>query len=63
MDGELVMGLTERVYIELKGFRKISPLLVMKKYKLSEDLASKICRDIWLKQHLEAREWAKDIEN
>jgi len=52
----------EKIRNELKNNRKISPILVMKKYRLSEDMATKVCQNIWLNQHLEARKMALGIE-
>ncbi len=52
----------ERIHAELIDFKKISPILIMKKFKLSHDIAEKICLMIWLDQHLEARKMALGIE-
>jgi ribosomal protein S25 len=62
MDTVFIEDLSDRAYTELKKFKKISTILVMKKYQLNEDAARKICQNVWLRQHIEAREMAKGIE-
>lgn len=47
----------------LKQFKRISPFLIMRKFKLSHEAANKICQKIWLRQHLEARKLMKDFNN
>ncbi len=62
MDGALLLSLTDKAFTDLASFKKISPILIMKKYHLSEDLAKKICQNVWLRQHKEAREMARSVE-
>lgn len=52
----------ELVYNKIGHFKKISPMLVMKKFKLSEEIAKIICQKIWLINHIEAKRLAKDVE-
>jgi len=56
------LQMIELVYKEIGQFRKISCILIMKKFKLSEDISQYICQKIWLRNHLEARKMAKDLE-
>lgn len=56
------LNITERAYHELKEFRHISTALIMKRYKLTEDKAARLCHKICLIRHLEARALAKEVE-
>lgn len=43
--------------------KRISPFLFMRKFGLCANAANKLCAKIWLRQHLEARKLAKEIDN
>lgn len=45
----------------LKDFRRITPALLMRRFKIKGEFASKICQKIWLRQHAEARMAASKI--
>ena len=50
------------MFNELSDFKKISPMLIQKRYGLNEESAHKICCKIWLLRNIEARNLAKGIE-
>ena len=54
--------LEEKAYAYLEFHRKITPTFLIFKLKLSDDAANKLCGKIQLRQHLEARKLAKQIE-
>ncbi len=62
MDSLQIENMYEKINKELKNFNKISTILVMKKYNLSENKARKICQSIWLDRHLEARKLALGMQ-
>lgn len=49
----------EKILVEFNG---VSPLVVMRRLKVSLDMAKDLCQKVWLRQHLEARKLAKDLE-
>jgi hypothetical protein len=62
MDTLQVENIRDKINREMQSFLKISPILIMKKYNLNEDLSMKICQHIWLNRHLEARKLTRTIE-
>lgn len=44
-----------------QSFKRISPILFMRKFKLNFDCALNLCHKIWRKRHVEAREFAKEF--
>lgn len=53
----------EKAYELLKIHRRISPPLLMRKFKIKYDMARKICNKVALRSHLEAKKLAKEVEN
>lgn len=54
--------LEDKAYQCLNEFRRVTPCLFMRRFSLSLDGATKLCAKIWLRQHLEARKLAKEVE-
>jgi hypothetical protein len=54
--------LENKIFEFCANLMKISPLMLMRKFKLNYDAANKICRKIWLKNHIEARKLSRQIE-
>lgn len=54
--------LENKIFEFCSNLKKISPFLLMRKFKLNYDTANKICSKIWLKNHLEARNLARQVE-
>jgi hypothetical protein len=52
----------EKAYLLLKVFPKITPALIMRKFKVTLEAANKICAQVWLRQHKEARAAAAEID-
>ena len=52
----------EEAWDLLKEYRQITPVFIMRKFQLSRKMATIVCQKIWLRQHLEARALAKDLE-
>jgi hypothetical protein len=52
----------EKAYLLLKVFPKITPALIMRKFKVTLEAANKICARVWLRQHKEARAAAAEID-
>lgn len=51
-----------KAYELSKKFRKISPMFLMRKFKLTFIAAQEICRRVWLRNNREAREEASKLE-
>lgn len=47
----------------LKEFRRITPLLIARKFKLRLEYAQKVCQHVWLRQHITARQAAVGLDN
>jgi hypothetical protein len=58
----MVDNLEESVYGLLDEFRRVTPLLVMRRFKVSGQCAQKLCYKVWNRQALEAREYMKALE-
>lgn len=52
----------DKAYQMLDEFRSISPALLMRRFQINFDSANRICMNVWKRQHLEARELAKEID-
>ena len=48
-------------YDMLEEYTRISVILVMKKLRINEEMAKKICCKVWLRQHLNGKKLARDI--
>ena len=55
----------EAAYLILNepGIKKVSVPLLMRRFKLGWDAAEKLAAQVRLKQHLEGRRLAKELEN
>lgn len=53
----------EKAWEFAKTMKRISPICLMRKYHLNIDIAKKLCSKIWLRQHLEGRKFAKEVED
>ena len=42
-------------------YRKITPILIMVKFKLTYEKSVEVCKAVWLMNHLKARKIAKKI--
>lgn len=53
----------EKSWELLKEFKRITPPLIARKFKLNLDFAQKVCEQVWLRQNREARLAAMELEN
>lgn len=53
----------EKAWELLNEFKRITPILVARKFKLEMKFAQKVCEQVWLRQNREAREAAMELEN
>ena len=60
---EKIMNYEKEAYDLLNQCIRISPLFLMRKFKLTYAKSYEICLRVWLRQHLEARMLAKNIES
>ena len=58
----MMENIEEEAYKLLSKFKRITPVFLMKKFHLNPDCANVLCQKIWLRQHLEARKLAKELE-
>lgn len=58
----MIENYLEQAYELSNIYRKISSFLLMRKLKINNDLAVKICNKVALRRHLEARKLAKEFE-
>jgi len=57
-----IKTLDERTYELSKKFRKLSPALLMKKFKINYEAAQELHLRVCLRNFYEAREWRKNVE-
>jgi hypothetical protein len=53
----------EKAWEMLKEFPRISPQLIARKFKLDLNYARRVCEQVWLRQHNEAKLAASMLEN
>jgi hypothetical protein len=53
--------LENKAYDISKKHRRISPALLMRTLQVNGDMAFKLCCKVWMRQHLEAREWCRKM--
>jgi|GEM_PF-5197281 len=53
-------NLEEEAFKLLSVFRRISPIFLMRRFKINFEMAEKICSRIALRQHLDIRKFVKD---
>jgi hypothetical protein len=53
-------NIEEEAYKLMSVFRRITPIFLMRKFKLNADMANKICDKIALRKHLEMRKFVKE---
>jgi len=56
----MIENLEEEAWKLMQIFRKITPVLVVRKLNINFDLAKKICDKLAFRQHLEMRKYVKD---
>lgn len=56
-------NIEEEAYKLLNEFKRVTPALLMRRFKLNCDFAQKLCEKIIRRQNLEARNLAKRIVN
>jgi hypothetical protein len=56
-------NLEEEAFKLMNAFRKITPILLMRKFKLNAEMANKLCDKISLRQHLEMRKFVKETKD
>jgi hypothetical protein len=57
----MIDELIEQAWQILNISQRVTPPLLMRKLKIDGDMAGKICSIVWLRQHLEARQLAKEF--
>jgi hypothetical protein len=55
-------NIEDAAYALLNEFRRITIPLLMRRFKLNAESSTKLCHKLWLRQHLEARKYAKELE-
>jgi len=56
-------NLEKEAFKLLSVFRKITPVFLMRRFKLNYDMANKICSRVALRQHLEIRKFVKELRD
>jgi len=58
----LEKDLEERAYSLLQKFKRITPALLVRKLKITMQMANKICHIVWLRMHKEARALVAELD-
>lgn len=53
--------ITNKAYELTQIHRRITPALLMRVMQINGDMAYKMCLKIWLRQHVEARKYVREM--
>lgn len=58
----MIKNIEDEAFEYLKSFRRISPVFLMRKFKLTYKMAINVCQKIYLRQHVEARKLSRELQ-
>ena len=58
----MLENLEESVWEFSKNFPKVTPFLIMRKFRVTFVKAKTLCQKVWDRKHLEARKMAQEIK-